>query len=475
MIKVPFASNSYQARSLPLAAQRCVNLYAEAAPQDALSTVVLYGTPGLIQAGTIGDGPIRLLYEMAGILYAVSRDQLYSVNASGVGTLIGTLNGQERTDYAIQGADNGTQLVLVNTGTGAASVYDADTATLSDISDADFPRASSCSYVDGYHLFTRPSTGQWFISDLLEATSYDALDFATAETYPDQLVRVFTDHREVWLFGDQSIEIWTNTGAAAFPFQRLGGTVIEKGCAAGGSVSKQDNSVYWLGSDRVVYRAAGYQPQRISTHAMEYAIEGYDVISDAQAFCYATEGHQFYCITFPAAGHTWVFDAASGLWHERESFDGEGRSLGRWRVNAYARAYGLHVVGDYASNKIYVMDLDYGTEAGIAIRRHAVSPVLQATGSRVTMARLELTAETGVGETTGQGSAPEVMLDWSDDGGRSWSNEHWSSLGAIGAYRRRCRWYRLGQFRERYLRIHISDPVKVALISASAELAKGLP
>lgn len=473
-MKIPFGVNSYQARSLPLSAQRLVNLFVEQAPADARSPVVLFGSPGLVAVGNIGAGPIRLLHEMGGVLYCVSGDKLYSVSAAGAGSLLGTLAGRRRTSARIDAADNGRQLVLVNTSDGAASIYDAETEVFSRITDPDFPRASSTSYVDGYNIFTRfGDSGQWFISDLLEAGQFNALDFATAETYPDVLLRAFVDHREVWLFGASSTEVWTNTGAADFPFARLSGTILERGCGAAGSVAKMDNSVYWLGNDLVVYRAQGYAPQRVSTHAIEYALEGYDTAADAQAFCYSQEGHSFYVLSFPSAGHTWVFDASTGQWHERESRDDEGRSLGRWRVSSYAKAYGLHVAGDYASNAIYVLDLDEGTEAGVAIRRHAVSPPIAANGNRLTMSRLEVEAETGVGRTTGQGSAPEAMLEWSDDGGRSWSSEHWSTMGAIGAYRRRVRWYRLGQFRERFLRLTISDPIKVAIIGAQAEMERG--
>lgn len=472
-MKVPFATASYQARSLPLSAQRCVNLFPEAAPNDARAPVILYGTPGLVSFGTVGSGPIRLLHEMAGILYAVSRDQLYSVTSGGVGTLIGTLAGAPMTDYPLQAADNGSQLVIVNTGTGRASVYDADTATLTPVNDVDFPTVSSVSYVDGYHIFTRLGTGQWLISDLLEATSYDALDFATAETYPDNLIRVFVDHREIWLFGAKSTEIWTNTGAADFPFQRISGTVLERGCAASGSVAKLDNSIFWLGDDGVIYRASGYTPVRVSTHAIEFALDGYASLSDAQAFTYSQEGHGFYVITFPTAGHTWCYDVASGMWHERESQDSEARSLGRWRVAAYAGAYNLHIVGDYLTNRLYQLDLDTATEAGVAIRRIAVSPPLHAQGDRMFMARLEIEADTGVGLTSGQGSDPQLMLDWSDDGGRTWSNEHWSDLGAMGHYLRRCRWHRLGRFRERYLRITCTDPVPIHILGAQAELDRG--
>jgi Phage stabilisation protein len=474
-VPVPFATNSYQSRSLPLSAQDCKNLFAEKAPADAKSQIVLFGTPGLTQFTTAGSGPIRLLYEMAGSLYAVSKDQLYSISSSGTATLIGTLAGPERTDYRIDAADNGTQLVLVNSGTGWASVYNRSTNTLSAITDQDFPRASSVTYVDGYHVFTRPSTGQFFISDLLEATAFDALDFATAEIYPDFLVRAFVDHRELWLFGDQSVEIWANVGAADFPFQRLSGTVIEKGCAAGGSVAKLDNSLFWLGHDRVIYRAAGYQPQRVSTHAIEYAMEGYGTVSDAMAFAHTMEGHSFYTLTFPSVPVTWVYDGSTGLWHRRESRDSIGRGIGRWRVNSYARCYGRQLAGDFESNKIYTLSLDAFTEDGTPLARVAVSPPLQAMGDRMFMPRVDLIVETGVGLSTGQGSDPQAMLQWSDDGGRSWSNEHWATLGAVGAYRRHARWYRCGSFDERYLRLTISDPVRIAILGASAELTKGWP
>jgi hypothetical protein len=472
-IKVPFATNSYQARSLPLSAQRLVNLFAEATPQDTGTQVVLYGTPGLTAFGSIGLGPIRGMAVMGTTLYAISGDHLYSVSSAGTGTDLGKIAGRERTGEPVTLADNGTQLVMVNSD-GKASVYDSDTATLSAIADADFGRAGSVAYVDGYHLFSRKNSGQWYISDLLEATSYDALDFATAESYPDDLVRIYVDHREVWLFGTKSTEIWTNTGGADFPFSRVSGAIIERGCAAAGSVARMDNAVFWVGDDGVVYRAEGYQPRRISTHAIEHAIEGYANLADGLAFTYAQEGHHFYCLTFPSASVTWVYDASTNLWHERESRDDEGRSLGRWRVSAYANAYNQHVVGDYLTGALYTLDLDEATEAGVPIRHEAISSLLGALGQRMTMGRVEIEMETGVGLTTGQGMNPTAMLQFSDDGGRTWSNEKWASLGAIGGYRRRARWYRLGQFRERYLRLTITDPVRVAIIGATAELEQGI-
>jgi len=202
-------------------------------------------------------------------------------------------------------------------------------------------------------------------------------------------------------------------------------------------------------------------------------LEHYATVSDAVAFTYSMEGHSFFVISFPSQPATWVFDVATNLWHERRSYDDERRSLDRWRVGTYARCYDRHVVGDYDTNALYTLDLDEGTEAGNALIREAISPPIHADGSRITMSRLEVELETGIGLTTGQGSQPQAMLQWSDDGARTWSNEHWSSMGAIGAYRRRVRWYRLGQFRERYFRLVISDPIKVSILGALAAMTKG--
>jgi hypothetical protein len=446
---------------LPIAAQRLINFFPETQPADAKTQVALLSTPGLVPWVTLGTGPIRGLHTMNELLFAVSGNTVYQVRSNGDALAVGTV---AIGTSPVQMADNGRQLVIVTD----PDAYVCDGGTVTQITDADFPGASTVDYLDGYHIFTAPLSGQFFISQLLDAASFDALDFASAESSPDPLVKVLVDHREVWLFGQHSIELWANAGGADFPFVRQPGAVLEEGCAAAGSVAKLDNSVYFMSTSGMVYRAIGYQPQRISTHPLEQAWGALPTLRHAQAMAYVQDGHSFYCLTIPGAG-TWCYDAATQEWHERRSWQQT-----EWRASGYAHVYGRRLVGDRTTGAIYQLDPTTSTEGADPHVRTADFPPLHAEGARLFLSRLELDMETGVGLADGQGSSPQIMLSWSDDGGKTWGNERWASAGRIGAYRHRVRWYRLGAFRQRVLRVQVSDPVPITIAAAYAEIQPGI-
>ena len=229
-------------------------------------------------------------------------------------------------------------------------------------------------------------------------------------------------------------------------------------------MAKDDNSIFWLGDDEVIYRAEGYVPKRISTHAIEKAMRGYQDTTTATAWSYTRGGHKFYVINFEEA--TWCFDISTGLWHTRESRDTIGNSLGRWRVDYGVKIYGKDLVGDYSTGDIYALDHEVFTENGTVIRRLATSPPIHNEAEWVFMPKLQIEMEVGVGLTTGQGSDPQIMLRWSDDGGNTWSNEKWRNLGKKGEYKNRVRWTKLGKTRERIFELSITDPVYASIIAA---------
>ena len=447
---IPFAIHSYQNRSLPVSAQRCVNFYPETQPLGARSKIVLHGTPGLNLFSTCGSGPVDGIYCFKGVLYAVSGRKLYWINQSGTATEVGTI-GSGRVSIA----DNGLEMLIVNGTTG----YTYNGIDLEEITAAGFYAADTVTYQDGYFILNRSGTGQFFISNLLDGQTYGGLDYATAESAPDDTLAVWSDHREIWLFGKNTIEVWSNTGAADFPFERNNGVMIEKGLGATHSVAKMDNSLVWLGNDLIIYRANGYTPTRISQYGVETAISGYSTVSDAFAYSYADGGHTFYVLTFPTESKTWVYDASTQLWHERSYWNaGEYRH----RSNCYAYCYGKHLVGDFENGNIYELDLDTYSDNGDEIRRQANSSHIHKDGDRMFQPRVEIFMESGVG-LSGE-SEPQAMLQWSDDGGKTWGNEHWSGMGAIGEYGKRIVWNRLGSYRQRVYRLVISDPVKTVTI-----------
>lgn len=460
---IPFATQSYESRIRPLSAQRCVNYYPEIAPVDAKSPVGLIGTPGLKPYTTLATNPIRGQIEMDGLHYVIAGNTAYKLDRAKTATSLGTIPG---SGEVVGMATNGTEIVvLINTTSSGGYVITSSTVT--QITDPDFLGATSVDFIDNYFIFTRTGTGQFFISGLVAGGDYDALDFATTEGAPDDLIGVLVDHREVWLGGKDSIEIWYNSGASPFPFERLQGVFIERGLLVAKSLLSVDNTAFWIGDDRVVYRADGYTPIRVSTHGIEKILEDNEDLSDLTAFSYTQEGHVFYVLKKPRA-FTVAFDVSTGRWHERASY---GRL--DWQACCFLRIFDKLLVGSDTTGDLYELDLDTYSENGQPLVARAVSPALWAEGNAAEMHNLIVDFETGVGLTTGQGSNPQAMLRWSDDGGYTWSHERRSDIGKIGKRNTVARWDRLGQFKQRYLEISVSDPVKRSIMGALAETRRG--
>lgn len=467
-MKLQFAVNAYTARAKPLSAQRCVNYFAESAPKDAKDELVLYNAPGIKAFGSGGlVGAVRGQLVMGGVLYTVAGNTLYSVTSAGVATSLGTINTNVGSVSMAANRASTQELGIVD-GTDGWT-YDTSNG-LVEITDGDFASADTITFQDGYFIFSKTGSSEFFISALNNGQSIDALDFADAEGSPDEVVAVFSDHRELWVFGEETTEVYFNSGNADFPFERISGAFIERGLAAAFSVAADDNTIFWLGDDGIVYKANGYTPMRVSTHAIENAIDGYSSISDAVAYFVTIAGHKFYHLTFPTGKATFVYDVATNLWHERESFD-----QNYWRGgSSYVKAYGKHIVGDAFQGKMGELDMDTFTEYGSTMQGILVSRVIHGERKRVFHRRLEIEMEAGVGLTSRQGSDPQVWLDYSDDGGHTFSlRKPQRSMGKLGEYLTRLRWNRLGQARQRIYRLTVADPIKRSVILTDLELAMG--
>jgi hypothetical protein len=496
-MKTPILGAAYVARSVNAAANRCVNLFPEVVPEGGKEPAFLQRCPGLELVAIVGAGPIRGMWKFGDFLYVASGGKLYRVDGNYAITELGLINGSGPVSMA----DNGVQLFVACNPD--AFIYNANTGVFSQVTDPDFPGAVSVGYLDSYFVFNEPNSQRVWVTALLDGLSVDPLDFASAEGNPDNIVSLMVDHREVWLFGNNTVEVWYNAGAADFPLARIEGAFMETGCLAPYSVAKLDNSVFWLGSDArgngIVYRNQGYNGQRISTHAVEWQIQQYAVLNDAIGYSYQQDGHSFYVLVFPTAQATWVFDVSTGLWHERAYWDGV--QYRRHRSNCQANFNGQVLVGDWETGFIYAFSQDTYNDNGQAqrwLRSWRALPTGQNTLKRTAHHTLQLDCESGVGAGTvstfflltensvnlttesgdplvtslislTDGANPQVMLRWSDDGGHTWSNEHWASMGKIGEYGKRVIWRRLGmttKLRDRVYEISGTDPVKIAIMGA---------
>mgnify|MGYP000561858189 CR=1 FL=1 len=476
-MQTPILGASYVARSINAADNRMVNLFPEMTPDNGQTAAFLNRAPGLEYLQTVGTGPIRALWAHqtnGSDFYVVSGNEVYKMSTmTGDPVLLGTVSGTGPVSIA----DNGTQLFFACNPD--SYIYNEVTNVFQQITDPDFPGAVTVGYLDGYFVFNEPDSQRVWVTSLLDGLSVDPLDFASAEGSPDGLVGLIVDHREAWLFGTDSVEVWYDAGLADFPLTRIQGAFNEIGCVAAFSIAKLDNGLFWLGTDArgqgIVYRANGYTGQRVSTHAIEYAIAQYSDISDAVAYTYQQEGHAFYVLTFPTGNATWVYDVATQAWHERAGW--LNGAFTRHRSNCQCNFLGNTVVGDFENGNIYKMSLDVYADNGDIqkwLRSWRALPTGQNNLKRTAHHSLQLNCESGVGLIDGQGSDPQAMLRWSDDGGHTWSNEHWSPMGKIGAYYQRVFWRRLGmttKLRDRVYEVSGTDPVKIAIMGAELILS----
>lgn len=462
-----FVGGTYAGQSRDVNVERCINMYPEvtmAPGQRSKRKVVLYPTPGLVAWTSVGLGPVRGTFYQDGQFFVASGAELYYVSAAGVETLLGAIAYDPNPVSFCSNGAAGDQLFLVSAGVGYT--VELSTLTLTQITDADFPSVAAMGdFSDGYFLALLQNSVQFSFSTLEDGQSWPAASFAPKSQSSDNILSLLVDHKEVWLFGSKTTEIWYNTGDATNPFAPIQGVLIEHGILAPRSAAKVNNAICWIGQDSdgsgIAWFANGYTPQRFSTHGVEQMWQSYNCdLSDAIAWAYQENGHSFYQVTFPTADKTWVFDFASQMWHERLYWNGVDYEAHLGRCHAYA--YGMHILGSRLDGTLYKQLLSAYDDDGAILRRLRRSPHIVADQLEVEYAAAELECQRGAGLVTGQGSDPMVMLRWSNDGGYNYSNEYWESVGLRGQYAFRARWRRLGTGRNRVWEIVQTDPVPLA-------------
>lgn len=394
MAELQFAVQAYQAHSLGLDAQRAVNVFAEMGPASGKTKIPVWGCAGLVAFATCGNGPIWGLHVMNDVLYAVSGQALYQINPDGSSVLLGTtlVTGPVCMD------DNGVELCWVD---GKTGWYYSTSDGVTQIVDDNFYPADVVVFFDGYFVFNRSGTKEFFLSPIYGVTPFDGTLFASKEATPDLLVSIVNTHEELLLFGQKRCEVWYDAGNATpeFPFQRYDGAFIQRGIAGPHAKCLEDNTVFFLGEDGVFYRLDGLQPVRVSTHAMEKAWQTYPTMKSARVFSFTTQGHKMVVLLFPEAPATWVYDVSTQLWHERESWlgDNEDSSIGRWRANTAIMAYDRILIGDSRSGAIGQMNYAISTEFGCTMRALVTAPPLHEDRARIFLKRFEVDVESGVG------------------------------------------------------------------------------
>jgi Phage stabilisation protein len=465
---------SYHLADRKAGIQSAINCYPKRLQGNDL---MMAATPGEVAFADLSAyGPIRGMHYVDNDvifttnLYVVAGSKLLRILVDGtvivVYDIVELATGYPTT-YQVSMAHNRTQLVIA----GGASLYILNliSGVMTVIDSAGTPAWQGSRQVcelDGYFIFvkTDPTLGdQFYISAIDNGTVLNALDFSSADSSPDDIVAHRVSHRQLWLFGTRSTEIWINDGNAAFPFVRYNSYTLDIGCVGRHAAINAADTLFWVGQTNrgtgIVYMAAGNQPQRISTQAVEEALKTSTDLSAATMWTYQIEGHEFIGINAPGLTTTWVYDAAMQQWHERGEWTDDGWQPLRSRLVTAIR--GQHYAGDINGKIVRLDDSTHTLSGRVLVRERTWPHLIKDSLEPTTVYGLELAMSSGAGGA--------VTLQISTDGGKNFGPMLSRSLGATGRWMQRIRWLGLGTAINRVFRIRCADPVPFAIHSAALD------
>jgi hypothetical protein len=470
MKPVPLFGDGVQSYSAVVTSQRRLNCFFDPRSDQDKTVAVLRGTPGTVKFVTLPTSPIRGMYVANGLMYVVAGAILYSVSSNGTITSLASL---AAGTGIVSIADNGIQLGIVDGTSGWTFTFAGN--VLAKIVDANFPsNPSTIAFLNGRFIVNRGNTRQFYESASYDGATWTPVIFATKENYSDLLLAVEVLNGNLILWGAQSIEFWQDVGAAGVPQQRINGATQTWGLAAVWSRSKLNNSEIFLGQNPQgtiqVLMLNGYSPVRVSTSDIENLINSFSTLSDAVALTYTIEGHAMYQLTFPTAGRSFLYDATTNLWGEVQT-----------GIALLTRHYGnlgvvfntVNYMSDFSSGNIYRVDENTFTDNGTPIKRQVRTRHIRDGGNQFGISELFIDMETGVGLQMGQGQDPQIMLQTSKDGGRTYGYERWATLGKVGQYSvPRVIWRRMGMARDFVFQITMTDPVKFVIAHGAASVMR---
>ncbi len=469
LLPINLTGGTYKHKSLPLSAQVTRNFWPQAQQDSATkSPYVLESFPGLKSFATQTGGVDRGMTKHKGVMYKVTGTSLYSVDSDGVHSAsLGTITGSDRCIFSGNGDD------LVITAGGIPYTWDTGTSTFTVGTDPDFESPNANTTLNSQTIYDG-TADRFAVSDVSAPLDINALNYATAESKADNLVRPYAFDETVYMLGDETVEPWWNSGIGSPPFDKIQNGTKQIGLGALHSVANTEDFMYFYGSDDQVYKLRGSSLQVVSQQPLSRTFSRYTNVSDAIGWTMKYQGQWMFVLTFPGEEKTWIYPEG-GEW-----FEWSAGILGKRSVaNSYVYAYRKHLVADYQNGNIYELDDDTYENNGEPIIRQRDSGVLHGglfdqDGKTLTMNSFELIMGTGVGLLSGQGKNPKVMLSFSDDGGRTFSTELWGDVGKLGDFKIKVRWDTLGSFENRIIRITTSDPVYYCIYSAVADIEFGI-
>lgn len=457
--------------------------------------MALYSTPGTAVFVALPGAPVRDQLEINGRCFAVSGTNFCEVFANGTFNVIA----QVQNDLLPVAMVASPQQLLIAAG-GNLYVYQLQTqagvavgtgiaGTFNQIPNANFVLPSGAAgkpsiveFMDGFFIVLLRDSQVFYLSTPFDATSWPGLQKIIVSVFSDNVSSIIVNQRRLYVGGRKRSTVYYDSGSSNIFDVDPSGT-IENGIIGAFANCRLDNSVFWLDQDErgagIVRRASGYTPLRVSNHAIEFAMQGYQTMADCVAYSYQDQGHAFAIFTFPTAQKTWVYDVATGMWHERGFWNVNTGMFSAHKSQNHILGFGKHLVGDPGSGNIYNMGINLYDDFGNAIKRVRRSPHISTENKWMFHNELVIDVETGLGPEPplldGQGKprGPQMMLSWSNDYAHTFSNEYMLDCGQAGQFRKRARRARLGRARDRVYQISVTDAIPWRIVEAYLDADPG--
>ena len=431
---IPILGPQAKERSVIVNGQETINMYVGTQQPGAKSPIALYSTPGLRAKNTAGNGACRSDFiEFNGKSYAVYGNKFISVDTSYITSEIGTLNTSSGRCIIVAGRNH----IVVVDGTDG---WHYNGSSFTQIA-SNFP--SNCThiaYIDGYFVANDSTSDQWAISANEDPATWGALDVTNAEKRADNVMCIITTKSQVYAIGSLTCEAYSNTGNADFPFQRYPNGVLDFGIRAPYSAARSSKGIVYYSSTEEgagqIIILNGLQAQAISNESLQWELRDLSDDTDAFAFCYQQAGKLFYQITFPAGDRTYCIDLDTGNWFRKKSLN-----IGKHRAAGHGYLSGEHIAGDYSNDTVYKLDLDYYKDGDQLIDRERITQIIHKDRRRLQIHAIDIEVESGT--ASDPTADPQLLLRFSKNGGKTWSNWISRSIGKQGEYNARAI-YRLG-------------------------------
>jgi hypothetical protein len=473
---------SYTAKSNAVADEETINLYPETIETPGAQTQrSFFRTPGLKIFSASDNGPTRGQCWTGDRLFLAGGDTLYEIATDGTRTI--RMDGVlDSFGGPVSIAASNIELLIV--AGGRAYCYELVGNTYTDVTALLAGSPIQVVYSDSYFIVIFAASNKFQISAPLDGTTWPGIQVNAVSVFAENIVSIIVSHRELWVIGALHAQPYQDTGTDEV-FDVIPGALIETGGAATFGRDELDNTVFWVSQDtrgaRQAWRANGYTPQRISTHAVETSLSSYssDQIANLVTYPYQDGGHLFWMLYIPGTDCTWCYDVAESLWHKRAEWHTDTATFTPHRSWNHAYAFGKHLVGDWQTGNLWEMKLPYDTGGGVyafatdngnLIRWLRRSPTLVSEMNWLYHNQFVADFSNGLGPqpplTDGDGNPrpPQAMLRWSDNRGAIWSNEHIRGCGFSGQYNARTFWQRLGRSRYRVYELSGSDPIPWTLV-----------